>query len=222
MQGLILYSQISAARHTQVLQILAGLTASQPAPLLEQHLVFEQIKLPPASKKGQTPQAQRRTYQHLIRRPQESTSWKLRKAEVPEPGVKQILSQSVVEITLPEAELGKFRSGSEWYKFVSQYYLQGHQFVQGNVVVMVNRVYPAEASSGDPIDVDARTTVSLPPLDTSGSYVIEACVRLEDGSTTTLRDQATKELLAFADSLKGAIDLRVPDRLALDPRIKGT
>ncbi|KAK5163721.1 uncharacterized protein LTR77_010394 [Saxophila tyrrhenica] len=221
MQDLLLFSQVSPARHKQVLQILVGITAAQPAPFLEQHLVFEQLRLPPVSKKAPANQTTRRAYQHLTRQPLESNSWTLRKPEVPEPGVKQVITQSVSEVSLPEADLEKFRPGLEWYKFINQFYLQGHRFVQGNVVITISRVCPAETTDGDLLESEAPTTVNLPPLDPSGSYVIEACVRMEDGSTTALRDQATKELLAFADGLKGAIDLRVPDRLALDPRIKG-
>ena len=44
MYELILHSQIAAARQDQVLQILAGATAMQPVPILEQSLIFQQLK----------------------------------------------------------------------------------------------------------------------------------------------------------------------------------
>lgn len=220
MQDLLLYSQVPVNRHKHLLQVLAGVTASQPTQTLEQHLVFEQLKLPAVSKKTQPNISQRRTYQHLVRDQDAVPTWRHRTADVPDPGLKQIISQSVKEITLSGPDLDAFRPASTSYKLVSHYCLVGSRFVNGNVVLSVSRICRGPALADDPLEGPLPELGSLSPLDQSGSYVVEAYVRVQDGSTTALRDRATKELLSFADSLKGAIDLRVPDRLALDPRLK--
>lgn len=44
--------------------------------------------------------------------------------------------------------------------------------------------------------------------------MLRTCVR------RGLRDKAVKELEGFKRELEGAVDLRVPDRLALDPRVR--
>ncbi|KAL6714845.1 Mediator of RNA polymerase II transcription subunit 18 [Lecanora helva] len=49
MHELLLYGQVPASRHTQVLNVLAGISAMQPQPILEKHLVFKPNRKPPAS-----------------------------------------------------------------------------------------------------------------------------------------------------------------------------
>ena len=44
MHELLLISQIPPARHLQLLNILAGISAMQPVPVLEKHLVFKPNK----------------------------------------------------------------------------------------------------------------------------------------------------------------------------------
>ena len=61
---------------------------------------------------------------------------------------------------------------------------------------------------------------SMQPIDSSGSYVLQASVRVTDGIKPELVTSATKELLAVQAELKGVVGLRVVDRLALDTRVK--
>ena len=49
MHEFALYAQIPAAREKQVLNILAGLTASQPVAICEQILLYAQTKVPEAT-----------------------------------------------------------------------------------------------------------------------------------------------------------------------------
>lgn len=46
MHELLLFGQISSSRHDQVLNILAGVAAMQPVPILEKHLIFRPNKAP--------------------------------------------------------------------------------------------------------------------------------------------------------------------------------
>ena len=264
MQEFILYSQVLAARHGQVLNILAGVTASQPAKLSEQTVIYQQLKTAETAgvKKGQTkqaPQSQRLNYVKLVRDLIQDTGvgkWRLRAEEVPEPGLKSAISRHVSERDSNEAELERFGPESGWYRCVAQFtasgtyrlyclykwspplvnssctpytpYVRelttmntGSQFVHGNVVLRITRIFSiAQLPLEVPVNPPAAEDLDL--LDRSGTYLVEAFVRTEDGSSSTIRDKATKELLDFAETVKGAIDFRVPDRLALDPRVKGS
>ena len=57
-------------------------------------------------------------------------------------------------------------------------------------------------------------------LDPSGAYVLQAAVRIQDGSKVETMTKGTNELLALKEMLKGVVDMEVGDRLALDTRVK--
>ncbi len=61
---------------------------------------------------------------------------------------------------------------------------------------------------------------SLAPVDASGGYLLQASIRVVDGSNPELMSRGTSELMGFKESLKGCLDLRAVERLALDTRIK--
>lgn len=78
----------------------------------------------------------------------------------------------------------------------------------------------SQAVEQDLVDSTPPSKQGLEPLDKSGTWIVEACVRTEDGPSPTLRDKATDELLKLAKELEGAIDLRPVNRLALDTAVK--
>lgn len=103
---------------------------------------------------------------------------------------------------------------------MSSFIRTGTRFVNGNVVIQIFRIYKIDkTSTGTSLD-ELSSTEQGKLLDPSGAYVIKAFVRTEDGVDSSVRDRAREELLRFAETVKGAIDLYAPDRLALDPRVK--
>lgn len=58
MHELLLYGQVPAIRHTQLLHILAGIAATQPQPILETHLVFKPNRTPGSGTQKQVGGAQ--------------------------------------------------------------------------------------------------------------------------------------------------------------------
>lgn len=124
MHEFLLYSQIPSHRHNQVLQILAGLTAAQPINFSEQQIIYQQTRSTqtPAARKGNTTQATRLTqlsYCKLVRdctAEDEAGPWKIRKEEQPQAGLSDVISRNVVETTPTEADLERFKVGSEWYR----------------------------------------------------------------------------------------------------------
>jgi mediator of RNA polymerase II transcription subunit 18 len=61
---------------------------------------------------------------------------------------------------------------------------------------------------------------SLVPLDPGGGYLLQAMVRLSDGTNPKIVKLGTDALDAFRLRVKGVIDMKVPERLALDTRVK--
>lgn len=61
---------------------------------------------------------------------------------------------------------------------------------------------------------------SLLPLDTSGAYLLQATVRVLDGSKPESMVLGINELKGLRELLKGVVELEVSDRLALDTRVK--
>lgn len=120
-----LYSQVEAARHDQVCQILAGVTAMQPVTIREQTLIYQQLKqigTANSKKTGAKPQqqVQKLSYHKLVRDLDSdnnaASEWRLRIEDVPEAGVKNVISQPVSERALSKDELERFKDGSEWYR----------------------------------------------------------------------------------------------------------
>ncbi|KAK5127354.1 hypothetical protein LTR85_006693 [Meristemomyces frigidus] len=234
MHEFLLYSQIPVTRHEQVLHILAGVCAAQPISVCEQHLIYQQLKVADAagSKKGapakhQSAQAQRQSYHKLVREVSagdgEQGAWRFRAEDVPQPGVQAVISRPVEERLLDQAELEKFREGGSWYRYINQFITSTQRFVHNNVIVRVSRILSVPEGTGalEPLDAPPLVLADCRPVDPSGSYLFEAYVRVEDGTNSKLTEQAMSELMALKSQLEGAVDLRVPDRLSLDTRVKG-
>lgn len=239
-----LYTTVPSPRQNQVLNILAGITASQPVAITQQVLIYQQLKPDsaslPASKKGQvraaTPgalQQQRLNYVKVVRDvdaalehsgESKAGKWRLREEGLPDPAAKTVISQSVAERELEEAEKVKFTpgSGDEAYKHISQYLSAGTRFVHHNIIIHLTRLHttatPTDANPMDSPPPQGLENRSL--LDPSGAWLLEVCVRVDDGGNAALRDKAVKGLEGFRREVEGAVDLRVPDRLALDPRVR--
>jgi len=233
MHELLLFSQISPARHNQVLNILAGVTGSQPFAYQDQTALFAQLRIPEiniSSKKKPapgTPQPQK--WVHKLSRPVQITSdtpestgqWRQRVEQTPDPSVKDHTAREVIENEVKDPKIFLDQSS---YRLLGQHYSLGHRFVSNNVVIRIFRVLLSPAQQQLPADKILEGpplhVSELSVLDPSGTYVVEASVRIEDRKNTKIAEQAVAELRVFKQSVEGVIDLRVPDRLALDTRVK--
>ena len=229
-----LYTTIPTQRKSQVLNILTGITASQPVPITQQILIHQQLKAEsaPAFKKGQAKpttgpgQQARLNHVKLVRDAKggdEGTSkWRLREEGLPDPAMKTVVSQAVAERELDETEAAKFKPGSEWYRYASRYSSSGVRFVHHNIVIYMTRLYTSSRDQADDnmLDAPPLPLENMNLLDPSGAWLVEVCVKVDDGGNSALRDRAVKELEGFKRELEGAVDLGMPDRLALDPRVK--
>ena len=57
-------------------------------------------------------------------------------------------------------------------------------------------------------------------LDLSGTYILQASVRIQDGSKVESMTKGVNELLGLKETLKGVVELEIGDRLALDTRVR--
>jgi mediator of RNA polymerase II transcription subunit 18 len=151
--------------------------------------------------------------------PDSTGQWRQRIEQTPDPSVKDHTAREVVENQVKDVKV--FLDISS-YRLLGQQYALGHRFVSGNVVIRIFRILlttqqlPADKIlEGPPLPVS-----ELNVLDPSGTYVVEVSVRMEDRKNTKIAEQAVAELRVFKQSVEGVIDLRVPDRLALDTRVK--
>lgn len=251
MHEYLLFSQIPRARYEQVTNILTGVSGAGPVEYSEQHLIYHPLKTPEikTSKKNPkltpAPTQQRPSIQHIIRDLRtlntegrsngqgetaaegiiDSSTWTLRTAEIPEPGIPSVISRAASEIKIQPDDIQRLQDPSA-IKYAGTHVISGDRFVHNNVIVCVYRAYMAPAvpasedSALDPLSSAPPDSETLRPVDISGAYVVEACVRVEDNGDSKLLEKAREELLGFKRMMEGAIDLRVPDRLALDTRMK--
>ncbi|KAF2018170.1 hypothetical protein BU24DRAFT_344776 [Aaosphaeria arxii CBS 175.79] len=107
-------------------------------------------------------------------------------------------------------------------KFVSEFYIEGNQYVLGNVVIFLHRILhePGVRSLETEPKIDLPSFSALSPLDPSGAYILEAKIRVQDLNNPALLDTGIQELQGFKKHMKGCVELHVPDRLTLDTRVK--
>lgn len=234
MHEALLFSQIPLERFDQVLHVLAGVTGSQPFPYQDQIALFAQLRLPETAaskKKSAIPQpagVQQQRWIHKLLRPvaintdspDSQGPWRLRVEQTPDPSVKDHIAREVSESEVHDV---KAFEDAGAFRFLGQQYVLGHRFVSGNVVVRIQRVHLAKEQmqtdkvlEGPPLPLS-----DLEILDPSGTFLIEVSVRMEDRKNTKIAEQAFAELEKFKRNMEGVIDLRVPDRLSLDTRVKG-
>ncbi|KAK4575197.1 hypothetical protein LTR86_001049 [Recurvomyces mirabilis] len=189
MQELTLYSHIPSTRHAQILQILAGITASRPTPTLEQTLLYIQPPtiLTGAARKAQAnrqtqaqSQPQKATYVKLIRDVQndgDKTPWTLRTEEVPQAGITNVISRTITERLLADQDLEAFRQTSGNKTIYSNQFLAspGHRFTHNNLIIRISRILTVPDGTGalEPLDAPVPEVGECRVLDPSGAYLFE-------------------------------------------------
>jgi len=244
MHELSLFGQVPLTRLEQVLNILAGLSAMQPQSFYEAHTILAPRPLSkdatkPAPKRTTREDNKPSTYQHLIQPlrhsdfgndPGSSTtatgtqkpSIRIRTADVPEPETKAFLLRRVEEATVPVDDAQKYDDETK-YRRVLTYYLEGQRLICKDVVLSLYRNLIAKTGQ-EAVQVGKGGLVpaiaEMELVDASGGFVLEATVRIEDRSKTVLMQRAMEGLGWLKGELKGVVELRVPERLSLDTRVR--
>lgn len=133
-----------------------------------------------------------------------NADWYIRAEQTPDPAVEPTkpgsgkpihISRDVLERVATETEIDRFQV-TEWYKFRHQYTLAGHQFVSGNIIIKVYRFHD-EIHTSHPINRQLFVPRESNLVDESGTWIVEALIRTEDSSNTSILDAAKKELAFF-------------------------
>jgi len=111
---------------------------------------------------------------------------------------------------------------SDGARFVSEYYIEGHCFIHGDVVIFLHRPLhePGVRSLETAPKVDLPAFAALQPFDPSGAYILEAKVRVQDLNTPAVLENGVGQLKSFQQQMKGCVQLELPDRLALNTQVK--
>lgn len=91
-----------------------------------------------------------------------------------------------------------------------------------NVIIFLHRILhePGVRSLQEAPKVKPPAFEALQLLDQSGTYILEAKVRVQDFKDASVLETAVSELKAFQTSMKGCVELSLPDRLTMDTRVK--
>ena len=108
-------------------------------------------------------------------------------------------------------------------RFITEYLVQGDIFIYNDIVLFLHRAlfYPPEDNNDSPQSLRRLPPIKeMIPLEKSGSYVLQAAIRVQDGNNQETMKAASQQLLALREQLRTAVRLEQADRLALDPRAK--
>ncbi|KAI9733234.1 MAG: Mediator of RNA polymerase II transcription subunit 18 [Cirrosporium novae-zelandiae] len=106
------------------------------------------------------------------------------------------------------------------YSYVSEYLLEGSQFIYKNLILLLYRLrrLPREEQQPQAPRTQLPPWDSLSLFDPSGGYILQASVRVQDGSKPEGMTLGVNELRNFKDLMRGVVELEVGDRLSLDAR----
>ena len=151
----------------------------------------------------------------------EGRHWELRFYDNPETGNIPVTSRMAGFIALAEEDPVEMMDGLD-YIFCRHYTLECHQFAHNHVLISMHRMFRSMSqTTPDPASFQADTS-GLHLYDTSGTYMLEASIRLEDNTNSKLMQSATAELQRLRETLKGVVDLKKIDRMALMTRVAAT
>jgi mediator of RNA polymerase II transcription subunit 18 len=180
---------------------------------------------------------------------QPSRSWLLRFSDLPEvAGRRPVTSRMVSEVNILNGSPKKFMDALGYecvgnlmdfffshglglisgyaIRYVSEYLHIGHRVVHNNIVIQLFRLYtiPRPGPGQRPKPFSALKGFSesslLTLVDPSEAFILQATVRVQDGSNPESMSLAVGELQAFKDVMKGVVELEPGDRLAMDTRVR--
>ena len=87
---------------------------------------------------------------------------------------------------------------------MTEYYVEGHRIVLGNVVVFLHRILhePGVRSLEEAPKSTLPAFSALQLLDASGAYMLEAKVRVQDFKDATILESGVNELKEFQKQTK--------------------
>ena len=152
-----------------------------------------------------------------------SESMKIVRFDLPETGGQRPVTSRRVVVTPLESLEERITMDGQQYKFRQAMLLAGYRYVHNNVILHMYRIMLLPMALAQEISISEEQRPRLDActmLDGSGAFILHASVMVEDGNNLELMARGTKELTQLRDLLKGCVELRSADRLALDTRLK--
>ncbi|KAF9738759.1 hypothetical protein PMIN06_008963 [Paraphaeosphaeria minitans] len=152
----------------------------------------------------------------------EEPKWSFEFQDLPDTGDRGVCARLTASTDLLSGDPHAWMLATGPHQFVSEYYVEGHRFVHGNVVIFLHRILhePGVRSLETAPKVDPPAFDALKPFDPSGAYIIEAKVRVQDYNNQAVLEDGVNELKGFQKQMKGCVELDIPDRLSLDTRVR--
>ncbi|KAH9881355.1 hypothetical protein IAQ61_000079 [Plenodomus lingam] len=152
----------------------------------------------------------------------EEPKWSALFEDIPDTGDRGVSIRFTNSTDLLSGDPHAYMVASGPNQFITEYYVEGHRFVHRNVVIYLHRVLhePGVRNVQDAPKVTLPSYAALRLLDPSGAYIVEAKVRIQDFNNSAVLESGVNELKKFQAQMKGCVELFLPDRLTLDPRVK--
>ncbi|KAJ4294434.1 hypothetical protein N0V90_008124 [Kalmusia sp. IMI 367209] len=152
----------------------------------------------------------------------EEPKWSFEFQDQPDTGDRGVSIRLTASTDLLSGDPHAWMIASGPNQFVSEFYVEGHRFVLGNVVIFLHRVLhePGVRSLETAPKVDPPAFAALKPFDPSGAYVLEAKVRVQDYNNQAVLESGVNELKGFQKQMKGCVELAIPDRLSLNTQVR--
>ncbi|EDU47170.1 rna polymerase ii mediator complex subunit protein [Pyrenophora tritici-repentis] len=203
-------------------QTVAQKQAKQAAPVtLYYTKLVQKLSEDDFSVEGTLPQESGKTLSADVKDGEEPV-WSFVFNDIPDTGDRGVSIRFTHTTDLLSGDPHAFIIASGPNKFIKEYYIEGYRLIHGNVIISLWRILHEPELRN--VQTAPKTTLpiwtGLKLLDPSGAYVLDATVRIEDFNDAAVLEAGVNELKRFQTQMKGCVNLSLPDRLALDTRVK--
>ena len=173
----------------------------------------------------------------------DSHTWTLQYRDLPEvvqPGRRQVTSRLMADVHISSGDPIQFMEALDHtyvtlrhaqhshsltdydlpQSHTATYLLAGHRFTHLSTSILLHRLFLPANPFKDVSNGPSREISQASLLDPSGTYILQAAVRVQDGSKVETMTKGSLELLSLKETLKGVVELDMGDRLALDTRVR--
>ena len=112
-------------------------------------------------------------------------------------------------------------TGVSPHSHTSTYHLTGHRLTHLSTSILLYRIQIPTTPTVPLTNIHSSSlSKETRLLDPSGGYILQASVRVQDGSKVETMTKGVNELMGLKEMLKGCVELEMGDRLALDTRVR--
>ena len=152
-----------------------------------------------------------------------SSIWTLQLSDIPAGGQNPVLIQNIYETTIYQTDDIIGYLDELGYIHETEFWTYGTRFYYGNVIIEITQIYVNDTAAVRDLEAEFSnkdiTLTTLKLLDPSRSYHIKAYVNVSSLNDLESVAVGVKSLEALKKELSELVELKIPDRLAMDSRI---